>query len=272
MDRRDDTTAAPIDAEAVAETALRQFTVDAESFSRSVVANDRAALDALAELAAVQGGDTVLDLACGPGIVSCDLAARGATVLGVDLTPAMLTAAEQRATEAGVSARCRFVIGRMERVEKPEGGFDVVVSRYALHHAAQPAAVAAEMARLVRPGGRIVVFDFAASDDRHVAAAYDDAERRRDPSHVRNLTALEQRELFAPLGFAVDAVSTYRVVARLEAVLARSHGTDHDGVRRAFAASLDLHGLGVGARREDNDITFAYPIVGHRFVRAAAGA
>ena len=54
----------------------------------------------------------------------------------------------------------------MEALDVPDGSFDVSVSRYALHHAVDVAAVADELVRVVRPGGRIVVVDFAATTDR----------------------------------------------------------------------------------------------------------
>lgn len=56
------------------------------------------------------------------------------------------------------------------------------------------------MVRVLRPDGRVVMVDFVAADDPIVANAYDDAEKLRDPSHVRNLTAAEQRALFESRG------------------------------------------------------------------------
>jgi ubiquinone/menaquinone biosynthesis C-methylase UbiE len=244
-----------------------QFTVHAESFAAAAVITDGQALDALADLAQVGPGDRVLDVACGPGIVAVHLATAGAHVTGVDLTPRMLELARARADDAGVGDRCEFLEGRMDELAFDDGTFTVTVSRYALHHAADPALVAAEMCRVTAPGGRVVVVDFAADREPDVAAAYDDAERLRDPSHVRNLTADEQRDLFESLGVRLDRTTSYRLTADLDTVLAGSHGVDHDGVRRAFEASLDGHGLGVDARRNGDGILFDYPIVGTVFVR-----
>jgi SAM-dependent methyltransferase len=209
----------------------------------------------------------VIDVACGPGVVAAHLARNGAHVTGVDLTPKMLELARERAAASGCSQLTSFVEGRMEALDFGAASFTVAVSRYALHHAADPSAVVAELCRVVEPGGRVVVVDFAAPDDPVAAGAYDEAERRRDPSHVRNLTRSEQRALFVTRGWEVESESGYRMPARLEAVLARSHGPDHDGVRRAFEASLDNHRLGVDARRTGNGIVFDYPIAAWAFTR-----
>lgn len=253
----------------VARLAVEQFSEHAVSFATSPLMNDVDALASLLDLAAAGPGERVLDAACGPGIVACELAAAGAEVVGVDLTPAMIELATERAAERDVAGRCRFELGAMEALPFADGTFDVVVSRYALHHAADPAVVAAELVRVCAPGGRVVVVDFAATEDRTAATAYDDAERLRDPSHVRNLTAAEQRSLFEASGWSAERTVAYQLPADLDTVLARSHGVDHAGVRRAFEASLDGHGMGVGARRDGDGITFTYPIAGFRFVAGA---
>jgi hypothetical protein len=66
--------------------------------------------------------------------------------------------------------------------------------------------------------------------------------------------------LLEGVGFQVGREDAYRLEADLERVLSGSHGTDHEGVRRAFEASLDGDGLGVGAHRHEGRIRFAYPI------------
>jgi SAM-dependent methyltransferase len=252
-----------VEQEAVEREAVAQFTVHAESFARSAVINDEQALAVLAELASLTPGDRVVDVACGPGIVSSLLARSGASVVGVDLTPTMVQLATRRAAPDGA----RFALARMDRLPFPDASFEVTVNRYALHHAADPARVAAELVRVTRPGGRLVIVDFAAPDDPAAAGAYDGAERLRDPSHVRNLRPAEQQALFTGRGCCLVRVVPYQVGARLATVLAGSHGPDHDGVRRAFEASIEGHGLGVGARRLGDDIAFEYPLVAQLFSR-----
>ena len=250
---------------------VEQFTAQAAGFAAAPTINDAAALAELVGLAGVGPADRVLDVACGPGIVSVHLAASGAEVVGIDLTPAMLALAVERVSTSSERLRARFVRGHMHALPFDVGEFSVVVCRYALHHTDDPGAAAREMARVTRPDGRVVVIDFAAVEDSAVARAYDEVERLRDPSHVRNLTALEQRRLFEPLGFVVQAATSYQLDVELEEVLARSKGTDHEGVRRGFASSLETHGLGVGARRVNGSICYAFPVAGIRLVRSQFG-
>ncbi len=275
---RAERSAGQIEAEAV-----EQFTVHAESFAAAAVINDERALSILDELAAIEPGDRVIDVACGPGIVTCRLARHGAPVVAIDLTPRMLELAAERSAAAGLTDLTPFTVARMDHLPFPDGSFTVAVNRYALHHAADPEQVAAELVRVVAPGGRLVIVDFAAGPNPIASAAYDDAERLRDPSHVGNLTPDEQQQLFLTRGCRLVAAPAYRIEARLATVLAGSHGPDHDGFRRAFEASLDGHRLGVNARRVDSDgdgaiaggvdgaiagdIAFDYPIVAQLFSR-----
>lgn len=121
--------------------------------------------------------------------------------------------------------------------------FDVAVSRYALHHANDVEAVADELTRLVRPTGRVVIVDFAAAPDETTAGAYDDTERLRDPSHVRNLSADQIQSLFERRGWQVVSTATYQLPVRIDKLLASSNGTDHQGFVDAFERSLDNHRL-----------------------------
>ncbi len=242
-----------------------QFTKDAESFASGRIMNDEDALEALASLADLHPTDRVVDVACGPGIVATHLAPEVAQVVGVDLTPKMLELARTRAASRGVDDRCRFIDGSMDGLPFPDGCFDVAVSRYALHHAHHVDSVADELVRVVRAGGHIVVVDFDAPADEAVAAAYDEAERLRDPSHVRNLTAADIQSRFTNRGCRLVSETSYRLPMRVDKLLAASNGTDHAGFALAFEESLRTHGLGVKARKVDGVIRFEYPIVGYAF-------
>jgi ubiquinone/menaquinone biosynthesis C-methylase UbiE len=129
----------------------------------------------------------------------------------------MLELAEQRAATQGVADRTTFVPGPMDRLPFADGEFSLVVSRYALHHAVEPAAAAAEMARVTAPEGRIVVVDFAAGDDPEAASGDGHAHEPDHESHVHDLTAEQVPALFAPHGFRVAATDTYRLEADADA-------------------------------------------------------
>ena len=94
-----------------------------------------------------------LDLACGTGAVAELAAARGATVTGLDLAPALIETAKERAQELGLEID--YVVGDCENLELDDGSFDVVSSTCGVMFAPDHEAVARELARVTKPGGRI---------------------------------------------------------------------------------------------------------------------
>lgn len=100
-------------------------------------------------------GRRVLDAGCGDGALACAAASRGAEVTGIDADPAMLAAARSRAATAGL--RATFSEGRIERLPFPDASFDVVVAVTVLCFVADAGGAVREMARVLRPGGRLVI-------------------------------------------------------------------------------------------------------------------
>lgn len=96
-------------------------------------------------------GRKVLDAGCGDGTLVGALAARGATVTGVDADPAMLSMAQANAPGAS------FIQGRVERLPLPDASFDVVAAVAVLCFAPDPAGAMRELTRVLRPGGRLVL-------------------------------------------------------------------------------------------------------------------
>ena len=111
----------------------------------------RLMLDLLGDLA----GARVLDIGCGDGALVRALAARGAMAVGVDPDPAMLTAARQRDAEANIFAN--FLEARAESLPFPDASFDVAVAVTVLCFVPDAKAAVREMARVLRPGGRLVL-------------------------------------------------------------------------------------------------------------------
>jgi ubiquinone/menaquinone biosynthesis C-methylase UbiE len=110
-------------------------------------------------LAGVAPSDRVLDVGTGTGIVALE-AARAVgpegAVLGVDLSEGMLAVARAGASMAGLK-RVEFQRMDAERLEIPDGAFDVAVSLFAVLHLHRPLVALSEMRRVLRPGGRLVV-------------------------------------------------------------------------------------------------------------------
>jgi SAM-dependent methyltransferase len=117
-----------------------------------------------ADVAAVApDGARVLEVGCGPGRLSIRLAGQhGLDVTGVDLDPAMIGRARANADRPrnGEARRPSFLVGDVASLAFPDRSFDLVVSTLSMHHWADPTAGLAEIGRVLRPGGRALVWDF----------------------------------------------------------------------------------------------------------------
>jgi SAM-dependent methyltransferase len=108
-------------------------------------------------------GAQVLEVGCGPGRLSIRLARQhGLNVTGLDLDPAMVERARANANRLGNGDERRpsFLVGDAASPAFPDGSFDLVVSTFSMHHWADPTAGLAEIARVLRPGARALVWDF----------------------------------------------------------------------------------------------------------------
>ena len=101
----------------------------------------------------------VLEVGCGPGHLSIKLAERGLEVTGVDLDPAMIERAVANATGAGNDRHPSFFVGDAAALPFPDASYDVVVSTFSVHHWDDPAAGLREIGRVLRPGGRALIWD-----------------------------------------------------------------------------------------------------------------
>jgi SAM-dependent methyltransferase len=113
--------------------------------------------------AVVPAGGQILEVGCGPGLLSLRLGRQhGFEVTGLDLDPAMIARAQANTDRAlnGEGRRPSFLVGDVAALAFPDGSFDLVVSTLSMHHWADPAAGLAEIGRVLRPGGRALIWDF----------------------------------------------------------------------------------------------------------------
>src|SRR5262249_20049891 len=150
----------------------------------------------------------VLDVACGPGIVTAALGRRARKVVALDLTPEMLKKAEQRCARAGLT-NVEFRQGSAADLPFADDVFDGVVTRLAIHHFSEPDLVFKETFRVLRPGGRLVVADVVSSEDPDEAALQNAIEVLRDPSHVRMLSRSELVSAVRAAGFGIEAQTSW---------------------------------------------------------------
>ena len=204
-------------------------------------------------------GDTVLDVACGPGLLVCAFAARVRHATGIDLTPAMIEQARALQGERGL-ANVSWDLGDVLALPYEDGRFSIVSSRFAFHHLLDPLTALKEMARVCWPGGCVVVADSAPAASK--ADAFNAMERLRDPSHVRAMPVAELRDLFAKAGLGEPRVDGYRLESELEGLLERSFPGpgDADRIRRIFEDSLADDGLDMATERRDGKIYLSFPV------------
>lgn len=236
-----------------------QFTRQAEVYARMRVTTDEKGLKLLVALTDPAPAARVVDVACGPGFLTMTFAARTAEVLGVDATDALLGLARAEAERRGL-ANVRFVAGDVNRLDLPDGAFDVASCRAAFHHFPEPAHVLAEMVRIVRPGGTLLVADMLGSEEPAQGARHDAVERLVDPTHARALPPSEFARLFRDAGLEIVHQPTSWLPQDVEEWIA--HGGPSDDVaaeiRRRLDEALPDDGLGTRLRVEDGRLRFSY--------------
>ena len=186
----------------------------AEAYRQSATHASGEDLDAVVELCNPHAGVKVLDVATGGGHVARRLRAEGAEVVTLDPSPGMQP----------------DVVARAEHIPFADGAFDVVVSRIAAHHFESLGEAIGEM---VRVSNRVVVIE----DMLYRTEEEQEAEKLRDPSHVRSLSADEWRDLLVDAGLEIEQTLFFSKTHEMDEWLARTGctGDDADRVRELLA-------------------------------------
>jgi ubiquinone/menaquinone biosynthesis C-methylase UbiE len=182
-----------------------QFGAVAAAYAASAVHASGPDLAKLIEAAELTGAEQVLDLGCGAGHTALAAAPRAARVVAVDVTPEMLQVAEGLARQRGIT-NVEFRHADVATLPFPDASFDVVTSRFSAHHYADPQQALHEAARVLRPGGRVLLVDTVAPEMPFLDTFFNAVEYLRDPSHVRNCRISEWARLFDAAGFACEAL------------------------------------------------------------------
>lgn len=187
----------------------QQFGSQANAYLTSAVHAHGADLQALAAL--VDGKQArVLDLGCGAGHVSFALAPRAGEVVAYDLSPDMLDVVARTAGERNL-ANVVTQQGVAERLPFEDASFDCVVSRYSAHHWRDFGAGLAEVARVLKPGGKAGFVDAVSPGLPLFDTFLQTVELLRDSSHVRDYSRAEWEAAMVRAGLRPGSVGVHRV-------------------------------------------------------------
>lgn len=245
--------APPLDQHALVD---RQFGTTAAAYLTSRVHAAGADLDRLAALAAAARPAAVLDLGCGAGHVSFALARGGAgRVIAYDLSQRMLgvVAAEAQARGHPSIETCA---GPAEHLPFADAAIDWVVTRFSAHHWLNVRAALSEAARVMKPGGRLIVIDVVAPESPLLDTTLQTLELLRDASHVRNHRLSEWQAMLAAAGFGVPKMHGWKLPLEFDAWVRRIETPPE----RVLALKALFAGLPAEAREYfsiDRELAFA---------------
>ena len=188
------------------------------------------------------GDERALDSASGAGALAFALAPHVREVVAVDVVPELLELGRQR---AGRFPNVRFVEGDATLLPFELGAFDLAGSLRSLHHIARPELAVAELARVTRRRGRVLVVDQIAPIDPLAAAELNAFERARDPSTARILADVDLRGLFEANGLVLLRSETQAERRDLDSYLELA-GCEGEERRRAESLAPDDYAAEVG--------------------------
>jgi ubiquinone/menaquinone biosynthesis C-methylase UbiE len=164
----------------------------------------------------LRGDERVLDAAAGAGAVAFAIAPLVSAVVAVDEEPVLIAEMQRR---AAAFPNVTVVEGDVTRLPSGVGGFDLSAAMHMLHHIARPELAVAELTRVTRPGGLVLVVDQLASVDPLVALELNRFEQARDPTHTRTLADVDFRSLFEANNLVVRRAEVVRERRELEPYL-----------------------------------------------------
>jgi ubiquinone/menaquinone biosynthesis C-methylase UbiE len=188
--------------------ARRVFGERAAFYATSAAHTDPEVLARVVALAAPEPEWITLDIATGTGHTAFALAGHVRMVVGTDLTPEMLREAKSLRATKGI-ANVAFTLADVHCLPFPSATFHLITCRRAAHHFSQIQRALAEMGRVLRAGGRLVIDDRSVPEDDFVDTCMNQLDRYHDPSHVRQYRPSEWRQFLEGQGFSVEAIEPY---------------------------------------------------------------
>jgi ubiquinone/menaquinone biosynthesis C-methylase UbiE len=234
-----------------------EFTRQAETFSSAPAITDAALAQRIIDALGEEAKGAVLDVACGPGVLSAAIAESAREVVAFDLTAAMLEKAAQRCAAAG-RGNVSFREGNATDLPFADTAFDAVVTRLSVHHFDRPARVFTEIFRVLRPGGVFVVADVISSEIAAESELQNAIEILRDPSHTRMLPGTELASLVETAGFSIESRATWDKPREFEEWMGIVNDASRIPPLRVVVRSLARAGqsAGMGLSVDADKITF----------------
>jgi demethylmenaquinone methyltransferase / 2-methoxy-6-polyprenyl-1,4-benzoquinol methylase len=186
----------------------------------------------LLTMAGVKPGERALDLCCGTGDIALALQTAGADVVGLDFSPAMLAVARQRAAGA---PRLQFICGDAMKIPFDNNSFDLVTIGYGLRNLASWERGMEEMARVTRPGGRLLMLDFGKPENKAWRTVYFAALRFFVPLFGRAFC-----KDAATYGYIFESLRDYPAQRGVAAKLVALGGRDLQ-VRQLLGGAMSIH-------------------------------
>ena len=236
----------------------KQSTHEVMSWVLDSIENDGGAIDPTTK---------ALDVACGTGIFARALLPHCAEVTGLDATEAMLDRARTATQDQEGADRITFLTGDAGKMPFDSDSFDLVVSRLAIHHFPNPEEQVREIARVVRPGGRVVIVDITSPQNAEVAARLDELETLRDPTHTHTLSIPTLANLLSSHGLALvndnlENIPQLDIEMALEGWMesTKTGEADRATIRTAINAELTGDGPATGMfpKAVDGEIVFVH--------------
>lgn len=212
----------------------QQFGPNAANYASSPVHANGSSLARLVDLLEPAPTWRLLDIATAAGHTAFALAPSVGEVVATDLLDEMLVVARDQAADRGLS-NVAFEQADAEDLPFDDASFDAVTCRIAPHHFPRPERFVAEVARVLRPGGRFGLVDNMVDAD--AASFVNHFEKRRDPSHVRALPVEEWLALIEEAGLVVEMVE--RLTKRMEFATWADNMSVPEPVRVELLADLE---------------------------------
>ena len=215
-------------------------------------------LHALVRMAAPRGDEHMLDVATGTGLLALAFAPHVASVLGVDLSPAMLERAETARAAAGL-ANVHFRLGEIGVLPLQERSYDIITCHNLLHYAADLVGLLTLLRRLLAAGGRLLIDEPLGNDDPVKRATLNAIVLRRDPGVTQIWSAGEIEAALDAAGLRILKSERYSLSRDLDEWLSRAAADEvtRNSVRSMFEAGVDADAAGLHSRRgRDGAITF----------------